>query len=115
MPSPNRTPKNAADAVAYCADQGIPNLVAAGQRGVSVQRFQVVVPALAVAYTLIFVPEGGVDMANADYHVQLTNHTHQGTGICDPTTRTGKQLVITSVVAADVLEVLVCGKLKGQL
>lgn len=115
MPSPNKTPKNAADLVPYCADQGIPNLAGAGQRGVSVQRFQVIVPALAVAYTLIFVPEGGMDMGHADYHVQITNHTTQGTGICDPATRTAKQLEITSVLAADVLEVLVCGRLKGQL
>jgi len=115
MPSPNKMPKNAADYVAYCADQGIPNLVGAGQRGVSAQMFRVIVPALAVDYTLVFVAEGGVDMADADYHVHLTNHTSEGSGIAALVTRTGKQLVITSVAAADVIEVVVCGKLKGQL
>lgn len=115
MTTPNRTPKDAQDHIPFCADQGIPNLVGTPKKGFGAQSFRVTVPGAAVTYTLVFETEGGMDMADAAYRVEITNHTTQGTGIAPLADRTAKQLILRSVAAADVLEVLVTGTLKGQL
>lgn len=115
MMAQNRTPIDAEKVEPYCASQGIPNMCGAARRGVTVQHFQLTVPALAVQVALDFEAAGGKRMHDALYTVQLTNHVTQGTGICAPGDRTAAGLLVTSVVAADVIDVTVTGQLSGQL
>lgn len=115
MTANNRTPRDAKQAVVHCAEQGMPNLCGAARRGVSIQHFEVTVPGGAVQVALDFEALGGMRMHDALYTVQLTNHVTQGTGLSLVANRTAAGLLVTSVVAADVLDVLVIGQLAGQL
>lgn len=112
---PGTLPKDARSQIPFCDDQGMANIMGCPRRGQSIQRFQAVVPGAAVQVTINFAAAGGVPMADALYTVMLTNHTTQGTGLSLPANRTAQDLIVTSVAAADVIEVLVIGPVAGQL
>jgi hypothetical protein len=100
--------KDMRDYIPILEDQGIPNLVGAYARGLSVQYFQAAMPSDGV---ITFASVGASDMASASYGIFVHNHTGavQGTVVG---TATG--ITVTGPTEDDVLDVLIIGKLKGQ-
>lgn len=100
--------KDMKDYMPILADQGIPNLVGAYSRGVSMQYAQVV---MVTGGAFTFASMGLSDMASASYGIFIHNHTGavQGTVVG---TATG--ITITGPTNDDVLDVLIVGTLKGQ-
>jgi hypothetical protein len=104
--------KNAKDHIPYCADQGMPNLVAASASGISIQSFQALMPADGV---FVFAEQGLSDMETAAYLVLIHNHTGTTQGTVDNADRTVSQITVTGPTTSDVLDIVIVGQLKGQL
>lgn len=109
---PNRTPKNAKDFLTFCEDQGIPNLCGASARGVSIQYASFVMGSAPDDF--VFAENGLQDMEGDNYVVLPWNQTDVADqGVISA--KTGKQFTITGPDAADVVDLLIVGQLKGQL
>lgn len=105
--------KDACDHIPYAADQGMKNLVGAFKRGVSVQSFSVAMPADGI---IKFATLGLSDMADGDYQVYIQNHTDAADeSLVARADRKTTQFTITNTDTADELDILVIGKLAGQL
>lgn len=107
----SKLPKDAKDLIPYCEDQGIPNLAGAYARGVSVQHDIYVAGAGADPY--VFADEGLSDMADVAYVVIAMNQT----AVARPMTATSKAVTgftLTGQNAADVVDLIIVGRLKGQ-
>lgn len=106
-----RMKKDIWDHIPILKDQGIRNVVGAHQQGVSLQVKQIPMPAGGV---IVFADHGLSNMADAEYSVFTQNQTD----VADPGTvgsRTTAEFTITGPDAADVLDILIIGKVKGQL
>ena len=109
----SRTPKDAEDHIPFCKDQGLHNLCGAGTRGVSIQ----VIPGHVTASdpeTLTFADLGLMDMADADYAVFGQNQTD----VADQPyfdAKAAGSFQMNGPDAADVVDIVVVGRLKGQL
>lgn len=95
----------------YAASQGILYPVGAGRAGESLQRKSVT--ATGATYVFNFVAEGLVDMADALYDVIVQGPN--GDERCDYATRATTGFTITGTANAEVLIVLVAGRLAGQV
>lgn len=104
--------KDAKDFIPYCADQGIPNISGTNKPGLSVQALpEWSMPAGGV---LAFEDEGLMGMADTNYGVVVQNQT----STARPATvgsKTATQCTITGPNAADVLDIVITGRLRGQL
>ena len=104
--------KDAKDYIPFCADQGLPNLVGAASRGLSMQ---VLIHTVASSpEDIVFADQGLEDMYDGNYVVFTQNQTD----VADPGTATGKsatQFTLTGPDAADVVDIVIIGRLKGQL
>lgn len=108
----SNTPKQLDTAIPILKDQGIPNLCGAFAKGVSIQSISHTMA--AAPDTFVFDDEGLSDMADTDYIVLPWNQTD----VNDQSVisaKTTKQFVITGADAADVVDLLIIGRLKGQL
>lgn len=104
--------KDLKDYMPILADQGMPNLVGAYARGVSMQYFQAAMPADGV---ITFSSAGVSDMESATYGVLIHNHSDAAaSGTCLNNARTATQITVTGPTEADVLDVIIVGQLKGQ-
>ena len=108
----SRMPKDAEDLIPFCKDQGLPNLCGAGARGVSIQvaEFEMA----SAPDDFVFADNGLLDMADGTYHVIL----HNQTDVADDaliSAKTALQFTITGQDTADVVTLLIVGRLKGQL
>lgn len=104
-------PKDAKDFIPYCEDQGIPNLCGAFARGVSIQH--VIYSAGAGADAVLFSEQGLSDMANTAFVVIAMNQT----AVARPMAVSSKAVTgftITGQNAADVVDLIIVGRLKGQ-
>lgn len=113
---PGKKKKKASAHIPYCEDQGMPNLTAAAKSGVAIQHLAAwPMPSGGV---LVFADEGlsDMDITNGAYSVLIQNHTDAADeGTCLEAVRLNTQLTITGPDAADVLDVVIIGTLKGQL
>lgn len=103
--------KDLKDFIPILEDQGIPNLIGAYARGLSIQYFQVAMPTGGV---VTFASQGLSDMDSATYGVFIHNHTGATQGTVANADRTAKQITITGPTDDDVLDVIIIGKLKNQ-
>ena len=103
--------KDAKDYIPYCADQGIPNIPGTNKPGLSMQ----VLPewSFPAGGVLVFEDEGLMNMANAEYGVLVQNQTSAARPATVAKTATG--CTLTGPNAADVLDIVITGKLQGQL
>ncbi len=106
-------PKNASDFIPFCKDQGIPNLVGTANKGVSLQGATHAMPADGV---ITFAALGLGDMEDGSYQIVIQNHSDAADeGTVDPATRTSAGFTIVGPDTADVLDILILGRLAGQL
>lgn len=110
--------KDAKDHIPYCADQGMDNLVGSPSRGMSIQ---------VASFTMGSAPDDFVfadnsdimgntckNMADGNYEVVVHNQS-------DPadesvvSAKTALQFTITGADAADVLTLIILGRVAGQL
>lgn len=106
-------PKNAQEYIPYLKDQGIPNLVGAAARGVSIQVHQVAMPADGI---VVFSTHGLLDMADTNYAVLVHNHTTESKqGKVALADRKTTQITIAGPAENEVLDVVLIGLLKGQI
>lgn len=108
----SNTPKNADTAIPILKDQGIPNICGAYAKGVSAQ--YAILSSAGGAEAVTFAGLGLSDMANATYVVLVQNQTD----VADEaavTAKTAQGFTVTGPDAADVLDILIVGQLKGQL
>jgi hypothetical protein len=106
-------PKNAADHIPFCKDQGIPNLVGSSKRGESIQHICTTMPADGI---IVFATFGLSNMANGNYAVIVTNHTDPADqATCARVARLTDKFTLAGADAADELDILVIGQLAGQL
>lgn len=110
-------PKKARDQIPYCEDQGMPYLAGAGAAGVSVQhKPNWVMPAGGV---FVFANEGLVPMADTAYSVVF--QTQNGIAAVGNypkavlANKTGTQFTVTGPSTSDVIDVVIVGKLQGQV
>lgn len=106
-------PKRADNHIPYCHDQGMPYLAGAHKAGVTVQSFQIAMPADGI---IKFATVGLMDMANKSYQVFVHNHSD----VADEATvanaaRTESQITVTGPDSGDVLDIMIVGQVKGQL
>lgn len=104
--------KDAENHIPYCKDQGLKNLSGAYARGVAVQYAVYTMTASPEAVT--FAALGLGDMADTQYAVITQNQTD----VADPgtvTSKTTKGFTITGPDAADIVDIVVIGRLAGQL
>lgn len=105
--------KDAKGHIPYLADQGIPNLVGAHARGVSIQVLQKAMPTGGV---IVFADENLADMADSNYKVFIQNQTDQTKpGTVSNAAKLVSQITVVGPTDADVLDIMIVGKLKGQL
>jgi len=111
-------PKNMDDYIPPLKDQGVPNLVGTPNPGISIQ---------VASFTMVSAPDDFVfadnrdingnvmsDMADDSYEVIVLNQSDAADqGVISA--KTGKQFTITGPDAADVVTLVILGKLKGQL
>lgn len=122
MSSASTLPKKADAYIPYCKDQGLPFLAAAARSGVSIQLKTFIQTAAGV---FDFAAEGLLPMADGNYALLLHNHSGLAeTGVAgpiadyptaDPVNRTPAQFVIAGPSPGDIIDVVVVGKLNGQL
>jgi hypothetical protein len=106
-------PKNAQEYIPYLKDQGIPNLVGAAAKGFSMQGHQIAMPADGI---VVFTNHGLMDMADTSYLVQIHNHTTESKqGKVALADRKTSQITIVGPATSEVLDVVLFGKLKGQI
>jgi hypothetical protein len=108
-----RVAKDACDHIPFAADQGMKNLVGAFARGVSVQTLAIAMPADGV---ITFADNDLSDMADGDYLIFIQNHTDVADeGTVSRAARLVTGFTIVGPDTADELDILVIGKLAGQL
>lgn len=105
--------KQAHDSIPFCQDQGIPTFLGASQTGLS---FQTILTTMPVGGVITFATFGLADMADGDYALFIQNHTDPADeALVARVDRLTTGFTITNTDAADVLDILVVGKLKGQV
>lgn len=109
---PGQLPKDLKDSMPSLADQGIPNVVASPVAGVGLQVAQFTM--VTAPDDFVFADNGLVDMADDEYHVLLHNQSDAADDALI-SAKTTKQFTITGPDAADVVTLLIVGKIKGQL
>jgi hypothetical protein len=109
--------KKAEDHIPYCRDQGLPYLAAAARAGTSIQSKTFVQIGSGL---FAFEAEDLSPMADGDYQVLM--HNQSGIGAPDPwtqyptaTSKTPAGFVISGAAAGNVIDVVIVGRLKGQL
>jgi len=108
MPSTHK--KDAKDFIPFCEDQGMPNLVATKNPGVSLQSLEF---EMVTGGVVNFEAQGLGKMASASYQVLVQNQTDPA----DEATvgsKTAAGFVITGPDNADVLDIVIVGTLAGQ-
>jgi hypothetical protein len=106
-------PKNAQEYIPYLKDQGIPNVTGAAAKGVSIQVHQVAMPSDGI---VVFATHGLMDMADGSYVVLIHNHTTEAKqGKSALADRKATQLTIVGPAEGEILDVVLVGKLKGQI
>ncbi len=108
---PGQAPKKASDYIPYCEDQAMPYLAGAAKGGVAIQSVEVT--ADDANYEFSFAGEGLEPMADASYLVFVQNNTTAGGGTVANKTASGFD--IAGLIAADVVSVLIVGRLSGQV
>lgn len=104
--------KDLKDLMPALDDQGIKNVCGSPARGISIQAATLTMASSPETFT--FAALGLEDMANATYQVIAINQTDSA----DPASCTTKAVTsfeITGPDAADVVDVIIIGKVKGQL
>lgn len=109
---PGLMPKDLKQSMPALDDQGIKNVVGSPARGVSLQAVTVTMASSPETFT--FAALGLEDMANTSYQVIPINQT-DSTDPASCTTKAVDSFEITGPDAADVVDVLIIGKVKGQL
>lgn len=105
--------KKAKTSIPFCQDQGIPTLLGASQTGLSAQVITTTMPADGV---IKFSDFGLSDMADANYAIFVQNHTDAADeALVSRVARLTTQFTITNTDTGDELDILVIGKLKGQV
>jgi len=122
MSAASTLPKKAEDHIPYCKDQGLPFLAAAAKAGVSIQAKTFIQTAGGV---FDFAAEGLEPMADGAYAVLMHNHSGlDEAGVAgpiadyptaDPGNRTPAQFVIAGPPPGDVIDVVIVGRLRGQI
>lgn len=109
------TPKDLHDYLPILKDQGIKNLVGTGKRGISLQL--IAGAAMPADGIFVFADYGLEDMAAAgEYGVLVINHTDVADqGKVPVADRLTDKLTVTGPDADDVLDIVIVGRLKGQL
>jgi len=106
--------KDMKDYLPILNDQGVPNLTGAYAQAQTMQSFSTTMPADGI---FTFVTDlGGSDMETAGvYQVIIQNHTDEDRqGICAIADRLVTQITISGPTTADVLDILIIGRIKGQ-
>ena len=106
--------KDAKDHIPYCDDQGMTNLAAAGNSGVAVQHL--VEWPMSATGIVVFATVGLKDMVDGEYCVIIQNHTDAADeGTVSAAAKLTAQFTIAGPDTADVLDIVIVGRLKGQL
>lgn len=102
--------KNAEDQIPFCEDQGIPNLCGTNGAGICIQSLTWTMVAGGV---VTFATEGLTNMYNTTYQVIVQNQTD----VADEATvaKTVSNITITGPDNGDVLDIVIIGRLTGQL
>lgn len=106
-------PKKASNHLPYCEDQGLPYLVGAGKAGLAIQQLRL--HAMPADGIVKFVENGLMEMADGLYTVFIHNHSD----VADEATvasnvRLANQITITGPDTGDLLDIMICGRLKDQ-
>jgi hypothetical protein len=105
-------PKDLKDHIPALDDQGIKNVVASPARGIGLQVAEFTMASAPDDF--VFAENGLEDMEDDQYHVLVLNQTDASDqGVISA--KTPQQFTITGPDAADVVTLLIVGKLKGQL
>ena len=105
-------PKDMKDFMPVLGDQGVKNLVGTPKRGVSIQSFQVAMPADGI---ITFAAVGAEDMADVTYQISIHNHSGTNHGSVLSADKTVTQFKVTGPPAGELLDVIIVGAVKGQL
>jgi len=105
-------PKDMKDFIPVLGDQGVKNLVGTPKRGVSIQSFQVAMPADGI---ITFAAVGAENMADVNYQIYIHNHSGANHGIVPNTDKTTTQFKVSGPPAGDLFDVIIVGAVKGQL
>ena len=103
---------DAKDYIPFCEDQGMPTLAGAFAKGVSVQHK--IFAMVTAPDDFVFADNDLEDMADATYVVLAQNQTD----VSKPPAMTAKsvsQFTITGPAIGDDVDLIIVGKLKGQL
>lgn len=104
--------KDLKDHIPALDDQGIKNVVASPARGIGLQVAEFTMASAPDDF--VFSENGLEDMADSGYHVIVLNQTDASDqGVVSA--KTTQQFTITGPDAADVVTVLIIGRVKGQL
>lgn len=106
------SPKEARDHIPFAADQGLPHLAGAAKAGVSVQAKQIVQVG-ASPFTINLEAQGLAPMADAGYVVIVQGETAARVTV-DQSTMSAAGFDVIGGAAAEVLHLLIVGRLKGQ-
>lgn len=110
----SRTPKDTrTGAATFAADQGIPHLCGAGAPGISVQQF--LMESAGSPETIVFADVGLSNMADGEYLVFVKGHLVETTNVVYASAKTAVGMTLTDGVAAEMQNVLIIGRLAGQL
>lgn len=113
MAAVSNNPKRADAHIPFCKDQGLPYLSGAAKAGVTIQRGQIAMPADGI---LLFSALGFSKMsADSVYGVWIHNHTGAVQGTVTNAARLPEKLTVVGPTAGDILDVMIAGKLDGQL
>lgn len=93
-------------------DHGVKHLVAADKGGLGMQLFTVT--PTGASYTVVFADEGKEDMADADYRVFYGGEQATTVPHTDVSTKAATGFDIINCTAAELVEVLVIGRLAGM-
>lgn len=108
--------KNAKDHIPFCQDQGIPNLAGTDKPGVSIQHIPEWV--MVAGGVVVFADVGLADMDIEDgiYSVLIQNQTDPADEATVATAaKLSQQLTVVGPDNDDLLDIVIVGKLKGQL
>lgn len=103
--------KSVKDYIPIFDDLGIKNVVAASKNGLGMQFLKIAMPSTGV---ISLIENGLGEMANTDYGIFIQNQTDvadPGTAVAD----TVDQITVTGPDTGDILDILIVGKLKGQV
>lgn len=99
--------------IPFMADQGVPQVVGAAAAGVSIQRARVTMPADGV---VLFSSLSWANMADGNYLVIASNHTSSARPVtAADNARLWDRMTLAGPSQNDLLDVIVVGKLYGQL